>query len=407
MINREQKSNFLILSGLLFTFFYTWSSAFSLISIWLTQHIGLNSEQAGMTFSAIAVTALCAQPLYGYIQDKLGLKKNLLWFIGFLLLLSGPFFIFVYAPLLAYSIFLGAVVGGIYVGVTFFAGIGVLESYTERVSRINQFEFGRARMCGSLGWAIATFFAGRLFNYDPNINFWIASISALCFLFLLWRLNEVKVDAMTELEYGKSENISLKHIAGIIKNTRFWALVLFVIGVSVYNVYDQQFPVYFASLFSNVKEGNEMYSTLNALQVFLEAGGMFLAPWLVNRIGAKKGLLLSGLLMSLRIIGSGLVDTPLLISFMKLLHAVELPILLISMFKYITSRFDPRLSATLYLVGFQFITQVCASLLSSLAGRAYDHIGFAQTYLYLGSIVLILTLLSTLFLTADHKVKKQ
>lgn len=30
-----------------------------------------------------------------------------------------------------------------------------------------------------------------------------------------------------------------------------------------------------------------MYGYLNSFRVFLEAAGMFCAPWLVNRIGAK------------------------------------------------------------------------------------------------------------------------
>ncbi|MFM1345297.1 MFS transporter [Yersinia proxima] len=392
------RSQYLILSGLLFTFFFTWSSAFSLFSIWLNQYVGLKGAETGATFSAISITALCAQPLYGVIQDKLGLKKHLLWAIGILLLISGPFFIYVYAPLLRINMLAGAVVGGLYMGMTFFAGIGALESYTERVSRISGFEFGKARMWGSLGWAGATFFAGMLFNINPNINFWMASASAALFLLLLWRLHEVKVDAMGQLEYGKSSALTLQDTLSLLRLSRFWALVVFVTGVSVYNVYDQQFPVYFSSLFADSRRGNEMYGFLNSLQVFLEAGGMFLAPFLVNRIGAKKGLLLSGLIMAMRIFGSGLAQDAATISLMKLLHAVELPILLIAMFKYIAANFDPRLSATLYLVGFQFVTQVCASIFSPLAGISYDHIGFADTYMIMGAIVLGLTVISCFML---------
>ncbi|MHA3354395.1 oligosaccharide MFS transporter [Yersinia enterocolitica] len=395
------RNQYLILSGLLFTFFFTWSSAFSLFSIWLNQYVGLKGAETGATFSVIAITALCAQPLYGVIQDKLGLKKHLLWAIGILLLISGPFFIYVYAPLLRINMLVGAVVGGLYMGMTFFAGIGALESYTERVSRISGFEFGKARMWGSLGWAGATFFAGMLFNINPNINFWMASASAALFLLLLWRLHEVKADAMGQLEYGKSSALTLHDTLSLLRLSRFWALVVFVTGVSVYNVYDQQFPVYFSSLFADPRHGNEMYGFLNSLQVFLEAGGMFLAPFLVNRIGAKKGLLLSGLIMAMRIFGSGLAQDAATISLMKLLHAVELPILLIAMFKYIAANFDPRLSATLYLVGFQFVTQVCASIFSPLAGISYDHIGFADTYMVMGAIVLGLTVISCFMLRAE------
>ena len=82
----------------------------------------------------------------------------------------------------------------------------------------------------------------------------------------------------------------------------------------------------------------------------------------------------------------------------KLLHAVELPILLIAMFKYIAANFDPRLSATLYLVGFQFVTQASASIFSPLAGISYDHIGFADTHMIMGAIVLGLTVISCFML---------
>jgi OHS family lactose permease-like MFS transporter len=68
------------------------------------------------------------------------------------------------------------------------------------------------------------------------------------------------------------------------------------------------------------------------------------------------------------------------------------------MFKYITTQFDQRLSATLYLVGFQFITSICATVLSPLVGRGYDQLGFADTYMILAGLVLALTLISAFLL---------
>lgn len=131
---------------------------------------------------------------------------------------------------------------------------------------------------------------------------------------------------------------------------------------------------------------------------------MFLAPYIVNRIGAKNGLLFASSVMALRIIGSGLVDGPIMISVMKLLHAVELPILLIAIFKYNSKHFDKRLSSTLYLVGFSCITSIVASVLSPLAGYGYDKIGFADTYLIMGSFVIITTVLSYFCLRNDSQM---
>lgn len=75
-MNSESKKYYASLSALLFFFFFTWSSAFSVVAIWLRKFVGLEGTDIGIIFSCISIVALCAQPLYGFIQDKLGLKKT-------------------------------------------------------------------------------------------------------------------------------------------------------------------------------------------------------------------------------------------------------------------------------------------------------------------------------------------
>ena len=72
----------------------------------------------------------------------------------------------------------------------------------------------------------------------------------------------------------------------------------------------------------------------------------------------------------------------------------ELPFLLVGTFKYISAVFDPRLSATLFLVGFNLSKQLSGVVLSTWAGRMYDTVGFQQTYLVLGLITLGFTVIS-------------
>lgn len=388
------------LSAYFFFFFFTWSSSYSLFSIWLGQEINLNGAETGIIFSVNAIFALCMQPIYGYISDKIGLKKNILFFISMLLVLVGPFYIYVYGPLLQFNVLLGAAVGGLYLGTAFLAGIGAIESYIEKIGRKYQFEYGKSRMWGSLGWAAATFFAGQLFNINPNINFWIASVSAVILVAIII---SVKVE-MTHHEMERADSVTLKDVGQLFLLKDFWYLMLYVVGVTcVYSVYDQQFPIYYSSLFATEALGNQVFGYLNSFQVFLEAGMMFLAPFLVNKLGAKRSLLLAGFLMAFRIIGSGIVVGPIGISSMKLIHAVELPIMLIAIFKYLAANFDTRLSSVLYLVGFQFASQVGASILSPLAGRLYDSIGFRQSYLLMGVLVLVFSIISIFTLINSDK----
>ncbi|VFS68156.1 Lactose-proton symport [Kluyvera cryocrescens] len=93
--------------------------------------------------------------------------KNLLWYITVLLILSGPAFL-LFGYLLKQNILLGSIFGGIYIGLTFNGGIGVLESYTERVARQTHFEFGKARMWGSLGVGGRHLFCRPAFQHQPQ-----------------------------------------------------------------------------------------------------------------------------------------------------------------------------------------------------------------------------------------------
>lgn len=396
---KGSKSLYWKLSAYLFFFFFTWSASYSLFAIWLGQEVKLNGSATGIIFSVNAIFTLCMQPLYGFISDKLGLKKNILFMISILIVFTGPFYIFIYGPLLQYDVFLGAIVGGIYLGTAFLAGVGAIETYIEKVSRKYQFEYGKTRMWGSLGWATATFFAGQLFNINPNINFWIASLSAVILVAIIM---SIKIE-LTDDDKERADSIRLKDVGGLFLLKDFWFLMLYVIGVTcVYGVYDQQFPIYYASLFPTSAMGNQIFGYLNSFQVFIEAGMLFLAPFIVNRLGPKKSLILAGLLMSFRIIGSGIVIGPFGISSMKLIHALELPIMLIAIFKYLAANFDTRLSSVLYLVGFQFASQVGTSIFSPIAGGLYDNIGFRQTYLFMGTLALCFTIIS-IFTLLDSK----
>jgi OHS family lactose permease-like MFS transporter len=90
--------------------------------------------------------------------------------------------------------------------------------------------------------------------------------------------------------------------------------------------------------------------------------------------------------MMVRIGGSGLAVGPISISTMKLLHSLELPILIVSIFRYIAYHFDNRLASTVYMVGFSFGHSLGLSMLSPLVGKSYDLIGFTNTYLLLSAI---------------------
>lgn len=385
------RRNYILLSAFLFLFFFAQAGAMSFLAIWLKGPIGLSGVQAGTVFSANFVAAMICQPLYGYVSDRLGLRRHVPLFIAVLVLFCGLFFTFVYAPLLRWNVIAGAVVGGLYLGLTFVAGSFALESFVDRVGRRYGFEYSRARLWGSLGFASAALFSGRLYNLDPRINFFLASAAGILLipLILATRITADPNDPVS------AEPLTPRASASVLTQRKFWGFMVLILGVTnLYLVYDQQFPVYFASMFPTVAEGNVMFGYLNSAQIFVEAGMLLIAPLIVMRTGAKRGLMIASGIMIVRIAGSALATGPLTISGCKMLHSVELPILAVSIFRYIAYHFDTRFASIVYLVGVSFGHSLGLAILSPLVGKSYDLVGFPATYLMIAGGALVFWVVS-------------
>jgi len=407
-VNHKNNPNFWIFALFFFLYFFIMATCFPFLPIWLSDVIGLNKTETGIVFSCLSLFAICFQPVLGIVSDKLGLKKNLMWVVTLLLVFIAPFFLYVFAPLLKMNIWLGALSGGAYIGFVFSAGAGAMEAYIERVGRHSGFEYGKARTFGCLGWALCATTAGILFSVNPEWVFWMGSCAALI-LVVLVAIAKPQASQTAQVMGRLGANrpaVDLKTALRLFRQRKMWMFIIYVVGVAcVYDVFDQQFATFFKSFFATSESGTRAFGYATTAGEICNAIIMFCSPWIINRIGAKNTLLIAGTIMATRMIGSAFATTVVEVVALKMLHALEVPFLLVGAFKYITGVFDVRLSATIYLVGFQFSKQVAAIFLSAFAGNMYDRIGFQETYMILGGIALSVTLLSAFTLSGQSFLK--
>ncbi|MCP1660098.1 MFS transporter [Neisseria perflava] len=397
--------NYWIFSSYILIYFFIMATCYPFLPIWLSDVNGLNKTETGLVFSAISFFALCFQPVFGYVSDKLGLKKHLLWVIAVVLLFFAPFFIYVFAPLLQQNIWLGATAGGAYMGFAFAGGSAASEAYVEKVSRSSHFEYGRARMFGMIGWGICASLVGNIFNINPNWVFWLGSCGAVVLLILL-ALAKVDTSAEISAQTDNANPVTLPQALALLKQGKFWALLLYIVGVAcIYDIYDHQFANFFTSFFSSKAKGTEMFGYVTTGGELLNACIMFFVPLIINRIGAKNALLIAGGIMSIRILGSSFATSAWQVVILKTLHMFEVPFYLVGLFKYITQVFEVRFSATIYLVACHFAKQIATMLMSTFVGRLYDGYGFHTTYLILGCIVATATLISAFTLKNRFYIK--
>lgn len=412
-IETVENKNYWFSSGYLITFYAAWSLWWSFYAIWLKSTIGLSGEQLGIVYAANSAAAMFFMIFYGIIQDKLQIGKAVITFQSIMMLLIGPFMIYVYEPLLRHDFILGACIGAPVLSAGFISGCALVDSFIERISRLFGFEFGPARFWGSFGYAAATFVAGILFGINPHINFWMASAVAAIFftiniLFKPKHYSESSSGNDKNLVVEKTSTIpTMSEIVSLFGMKKFWLFVFFIIGTnSFYTIYDQQlFPNFYTTFFTQQEWGYKVYGYLNSFQVFLEAICMILAPYIIYKIGAKRALLVAALVMICRIALSATLDNVYLISLVKLFHAIETPLFILAVFKYVVANFDERLSSTLYLVGFNISSNIGVIVLSWLVGKLFDTTGYSTTFYALAGIVLLILVIAIFTLCDEKKAK--
>lgn len=411
-VNVFKNQSYLQSSATLLLFFASWGVWWSFFQLWLTSEsngLGLSGSAVGTVFSANSLVTLILMFIYGTLQDKLYIKRNLLIFASVLATLVGPFFIWIYGPLLDNNFNLGIIMGALFLSAGYLASVGVFEAVSERFSRLFGFEYGQARAWGSFGYALVALLAGFLFVKNPHLNFWAGSFfGSLLLLNLLFWNPKVEREANQNFnqEQAESNSIpSLKEMFDLMKLPQLWTIIIFIVFTwTFYTVFDQQmFPGFYTGLFSTSANGEKIYGTLNAIQVFCEALMMGIVPIIMRKLGVRNTLLLGVTIMCLRIGLCGFASTPLSVSCIKMLHALEVPLFTLPMFRYFTLHFDTKLSATLYMIGFQIAAQIGQVILSTPLGILRDNVGYQPTFKIISLIVLLAGIYAFFILKQDDR----
>lgn len=388
-----------------FSYFFIWAVVNGYLTLWLEQVAHLNGTESGVVFSMMAGISLIFQPVFGVVSDKLLFRKDLILTISIAGILIGPYFQWVFMPILHINAFLVAFITGIFLSFILNGGVSVIEQYVQRASLANGFEYAHSRVGGSVAGVVASLVAGRVFLWEPNSIFWACTIAAVILTGLLIFSDKIDMDNASAAG-DTSNSLDMKTVLSVFKIKNLWVLAIFYMGASaLFDVFDQQFIIFFKTFFNTAAQGTLVYSYMSSAQTAIEFCLMFPMPWIINKIGSRNGLIIYGFLTCIRILGSALSPNWMWIVGFRLLAGLEMPLLLTSIMKYIAGAFDIRLYATVYALASNFAKQVSVFIFSSVAGKMYDIIGYQHTYVIMGIVVFVITLFAAFMLKKEDPVQ--
>ncbi|GAD03826.1 MULTISPECIES: oligosaccharide MFS transporter [Agarivorans] len=391
-----------------YNFFWSLSSG-SLFSVWLNDRVGIDGSQIGVLFGLQTGIAVLFKPAFGYILDKLGLKKHLIYFIAVLSLAIGPFYIYVYGPLLANSatFALGIVVGSVYLGMLFQAGSGVIASYSDRFARCHASDFGIVNGFGIAAWGVSAVLAGFLYNINPDLIFHACSVSAVLMLLCTLLLKVRHLDGLDN-EVISQEKIQKADVIALLKQPKMWAFMTYAGTISVvFWTSMTQFTRYFISFFPTQEEGISFSSSMDGITAIFLFFFSMAVPLIIKKVGAKGSLVLTaaGISAVLLMIGyAGLGEKNFYLALVaKLLFGIVNPMLIISVFAYTAEQFDRKVNSFTYMFGFQVVNNVMTAIASPVMGSMYDQYGFPWSYIYFGLFAAAATVLAMFTLSTKSQ----
>lgn len=350
-----------------FLIFFAWGAYYPLISQYY-KRIGLTGQQIGMALAMGTLVQLIAQPIWGFLSDKKSTHKlNLIIMTTGLIVVTAvmPFsknFVFVLITVIMLNIFQS--------GTT---------PVVDSVVTGGGHDYGKIRLWGSAGFAIAALISGVLTDViGIYVIFAIYSVSCIGVLVSLKYIDMPKIP-----KNKGSNNIEL---GWIIKNKEF--MLVIICAFFLYGTLNTQ-NTYFGLLYEKI--GGTMSGVGIAMLLFAmsEVPLMQIAGRLIRKYGAWNLIIISCVITTARWFWYGSLNTwqPVLATFF--IHGIIIALFIPSAIYLIvenTPKDKKAVGMTLYYsLGSGMGTAVC----QFFSGNIYDIGGVKSVYTFLGIFAVI------------------
>ncbi len=274
--------------------------------------------QIGIINALFQSSLFIVVPLWGLVADKQGIRPTLRWvFIvtAVLILFLGRIHIFI---LLVLYIMLISI---------FYHPMGPLtDALAVEFSKSGvSYNYGKLRFWGSLGWALASVIGGYLFILVPlDYMFPLSAaffISAILFL---------KVPLKRKVIY--KSHIQPLSPRFILKNK---LLLVFIIILTVYGIACAPIYSFINLYFTELQASNKIIGYAYAIQAFSELPFFIIGEKLMQKLGSKRIILISMVVMVIRMLLYGIFPSVGLGLALSVLQGITLSFLLVGLVEYI------------------------------------------------------------------------
>jgi PPP family 3-phenylpropionic acid transporter len=345
-----------------FTFYFLYFAATASLMPYFVryyQQLGFGGVEIGLLAGISPLVNLVGAPLWTGLADatrrhRLVMTLTMLVTVGAALLFPT---LSAFLPVVALTV----------LNAFFAAPVGSLaDSATLAVLADEKSAYGRVRLGGTLGWAVAAPIAGALIEaYGLKMAFWSYALMMALGL----------VVARFFVAGGVSERTSLRLGARVLFANRRWVLFLamaFIAGIGIASMNN-----YLFSYMAELNAGASLMGLALTIPIAVEIPVMFFAGRLLRRFSAHDMMVTATIITGIRLLLYAATNFPEGVLFFQFLNGLTFPLLWVAGVSYAAQISPPGMGATAQgifgaaVFGFGFATAgfVGGPLLENLGGR--------------------------------------
>ncbi len=398
----------------------------NVFAIWLDKQIHLDSLEIGKLLAMKGLIAVFYKPLFGWIIDRTQLRPYFMYSLAILGLLAGPFFQFVYKPLLLTHnptlFYMAGMLGGIYFGYVVIAGGSAAWTYCGRYIIAHNGTEDKVSSASLAGWLVMDCSMSIIYTFSPMSGFYFASFSAV---FMILVLASLKVKPFNNLETRATskQNLKLVDFKYLVLNPRFYVLVLFSLSIFVacasqfaqlgrYALYfwpqdHQNFALRFNGIIS-------VPVHLLVTILMLRASGP------IKRLKPSRALIICALGFALCFVFFGISARmhdhmtnghyiPSLVASLisRQLIVFVNPVLPLVALTYVNMSFNKKIVSSAFLMGFHFVATLGSSVGNVVEGDMFKTQGWANAYFELAGYVFVASIVVSIVMIIVSSYEKK
>ncbi len=361
-----------------FVLFFTWSSVYTLITLYMNEIVGLSLSNIGLIMSVLPLISLLFQPAWGGISDFSGKRKNVLQLLlianagiaGIITLFTNSAFVIVIYFI--YQLFL--------------CGQGPLTDSMaiQYVGENPNSSFGFIRVWGSVGYAVGAIIVSLIANQlGLKWMFYMASIGYIA-SFMLTRGMQNNQMAVVKSHFKKDIKTLLKQ-----KNYLFVLVYSFLMLGSFFGS-DQYLGLF-------IRSNDIQLSTIGLLtfiSVCVEVPFIFNSKKLINTYGATQLLIFMNVVSIVRLLLLGFSNNFFMFALAGLLRGVIVGIF-VPIFIELICEITPRAVVTSAVAIYSAVSSGIANFVFTLAGGLIaDQFGYQALFFSYGTVMILPLLLA-------------